>query len=135
MKYYCYKRLKSGESLEGVNSLEGVTSLKSIRIFGGATNITDGKGGFGDVFEEQKDGKFKCLLCNTYTIPRMYKGNYIYYNLEDNMAHRQKQYDIKRKRHEWLCCVPDSKIIEIKRRMGRLKVKHDKNNFLWVEPE
>jgi len=129
MKYYYYKRLKSGGSMEGINS------LKSRRICGAGTSITDGKGGFGDIFEEQKDGKFKCLLCNTYTIPRMYKGNYIYYNLEDDYAHRQKQYDIKRKRHEWLCCVPDSKIIETKRRVRRLKIKHDESNFLWVEPE
>lgn len=129
MKYYYGKRLRRG------GSLEGVISLKSRRIYGGATSIIDGKGGYGDVFEEQKDGKFKCLLCNTYTIPRMYQGNYIYYNLEDNAVHRQRQWDIKRKRHEYLCCVPDSEKIEMKRRYGRLKIKHDKNNFLWVEPK
>ena len=111
-----------------------MNNIKSSKMLTGATSISNGKGGFDDIFEEQKDGKFKCLLCNTYTIPRRWKNNYVYYNLEDGMAHRQKTWNYKRRKHQYACCIPDSKKIEMKRRIGRLKVKHDKNNFLWVEP-
>ena len=129
MKYYYGKRSKRS------GSFEIAINVKSSRAMNQATSISNGKGEFVDIFEEQKDGKFKCLLCNTYTIPRRYKNNYVYYNLEDGAAHRQKTWSIKRRKHQYLCCVPDSKKIEEKRRIRRLKVKHDKNNFLWVEPE
>ena len=129
MKYYYGKRSKRS------GSFEIAINVKSSRTMNGATSISNGKREFIDIFEEQKDGKFKCLLCNTYTIPRRYKNNYIYYNLEDGAAHRQKTWSYKRKKHQYLCCVPDSEQIEMKRRVRRLKFKRDENNFLWVEPE
>ena len=57
----------------------------------------------------------------------------MFYNIEDGRQHRQKIWILKRHNYDYFCHIPKNKSIKREVKTRKIKIKPDRNNFLWVE--